>query len=108
MRYYQVPFSSAGEDRLFFNLTFQDSVIVGVGVCLGLLTAKIISVITGAPILICLPTAIPFAAAGVLLVIVPVRHIDGQISLFQYCIRRIRFNRRSRHFLRIRKEEEIP
>ena len=106
MRYYQVPFSSAGEDRLFFNLTFQDSVIVGVGICLGLLTAKIISVITGAPILVCLPTAIPFAAAGVLLVIVPVRHVDGQISLFQYCVRRVKFNRRLRHYLRIRKEGE--
>ena len=46
MRYYQVPFSSAGEDRLFFNLTFLDSVIVGTGICLGLLTAKIVSVLT--------------------------------------------------------------
>lgn len=106
MRFYQVPFSSAGEDRLFFNLTFQDSVIVGTGICLGLLTAKIISVITGAPILVCLPAAVPFAAAGVLLVIVPVRHVDGQISLFQYCVRRVKFNRRPRHYLRIRKEGE--
>lgn len=106
MRYYQVPFSSTGEDRLFFNLTFQDSLVVGVGICLGLLTAKIVSVLTGALILICLPTAIPFAAAGVLLVIIPVSHVDGQISLFRYCLRRFKFSRRPRHFLRLRKEGE--
>jgi len=100
MRYYPVPFSSKGEDRLFFNLTFQESIIIGAGIALGLLAAKTVSAATGALILTCLPAAFPFAAAGILLVIIPVRHVDGQISLFQYCLRRIRFNRRPRHLLR--------
>jgi hypothetical protein len=106
MRYYPVPFSSKGEDRLFFNLTIQESLIIGSGICVGLLAAKIVSVFAEALILVCLPAAIPFVAAGILFVIVPIRHVDGQISLFQYCLRRIEFNRRPRHLLRERGLED--
>lgn len=104
MRYYRVPFDAKDEEKLAFNLTVREILIMSVGLGLGLLTAWIASTILSTLLLYCVPFGLPFVGLAAMLAFVKVNKNGCVMTLEKYAYRKIIFSQRPRHYLKIREE----
>lgn len=105
MRYYPVPFSSKEEDKLIFNLSAKEVLIIGGGVIMGLLVAGISSVLMKTFMIFCLPMGIPFALLGTVLALKKVTYSGCEMAAGDYWILKYKFKQRDRHYLANTREE---
>jgi len=104
LRYYPVPFSTEGEEKLIFNFTVKESLILGGGIFLGLIAAGLLAAVLKTYVLYCLPLVLPFAAAGAVLALMKVNKEGCEMTVADYLIHLYRYKNRARHHLRLRKE----
>ena len=100
MRYYFVPFKTENESKFLFELSVQESIIIGIFLVIGLVLAKIISDITGVFFLYTIPLAIPFFLLGAFLTFKKVKHLDCEIPFYLYLLLSYQYNRKPRHYLK--------
>jgi uncharacterized protein YacL len=106
MRFYPVPFSAKEEEKLAFNLTTREIMVLSIGITLGLLVAWLTSLILDTYFIFCIPIGLPFVGISALLAFVKVNKSDAVMTLENYIFRLIRFKQRPRHYLKERQKEK--
>lgn len=104
MRYYPVPFAAKEEERLVYNLTTREVLILAVGIALGLLTAWLMSKALHTFIIFCSPFGLPSVGIAVLLAFIRVKKNDCVMTLDNYMLRKIFYAQRPRHYLKYRED----
>ncbi|NLE06015.1 MAG: PrgI family protein [Crenarchaeota archaeon] len=102
MRFYPVPFSAKEEEKLVFNLSVREVLIMSVGIATGLLFAKITSVFLNTFFIHCIPLGLPFVGVAALLAFVKVNKGGCVMTLENFALRKIYFQQKSRHYIKER------
>lgn len=104
MRFYPVPFSAKGEEKLVYNMAIREVLIISIGIGLGLGAAGILSLMLHTLILFCIPVALPFIGLAAIIAFTRINKNDNELTLDAYFFRLIKYKQRPRHYLKIRKE----
>jgi|LSQX01.2.fsa_nt_gb hypothetical protein len=104
MQYYRVPFDTKGEEKLAFNLTLREIMILSTGGGIGLFVSWVASLIISTQMLFCTPFAIPFVGVAMLLAFVKINRDGCVMTLEKYLYRKFIYEQRPRHYLKIREE----
>lgn len=105
MKVYPVPFSAKEEDKLIFNLSTKEALIIGVSIVVGLFAAGIGSVALHSQMLFCLPLGLPFIFAGAVLALKRLNISGCEMTAGDYILYRYSFKQRNRHYLAQRGKE---
>jgi uncharacterized protein YacL len=107
MRIYPVPFSAQEEEKLIFNLSAREVLVMSIDIGAGLIMAGILARALHTFMLYCIPVAIPFVIAAFILAFTKITRSGCQLTLDEYVRRLIKYNRRPRHYLRYRERSNI-
>jgi hypothetical protein len=102
MREYVVPFSTKGEDRLFFNLTARQCLWLAGGLMLGLAAVFIPAAafrVSFPAALAFVPLGLPFLGAGAYLALKKVRDYDHDVGADVYLFRKLHYRFRSHDYI---------
>jgi uncharacterized protein YacL len=105
MRFYPVPFSAKEEEKLVFNLSVREVLIMAVGISTGLLFAKISSIFLNTFFIYCVPLGLPLFGLAALLTFVKINKGGCIMTLENYAIRKFKFQQKPRHYLKGRRVE---
>lgn len=105
MLIYPVPFSAKEEEKLIFNLNTREVLVMSSGIGLGIIASAILAAALNTFIIYCIPLAIPFVGVAFLLAFIKVNRAGATLTLNEYALRKLKYNNRSRHYLRYRKLE---
>jgi uncharacterized protein YacL len=103
MRFYPVPFSAKEEEKLVFNLSVREVLIMAIGIGIGLAIAGIASVFLNTFLIHCIPLGLPFVGLAVLLAFVKVNKSGCIMTLENYALRKLKFQQKPRHYLKERR-----
>jgi len=106
LKIYPVPFSTKEEDKLIFNLSTKQSLIIGISVILALIAAGLLAAIIQTQMLFCLPIGLPIVFVGVILAIKKLSVSGCEITAGDYLLYRYKYNQRKRHYIAQRGGEE--
>ncbi len=106
MKVYPVPFSTKEEDKLIFNLSTKQSLIIGASVILALITAGLLTAILQTQMLFCLPIGLPVIFVGVILAMKKIEISGCEMTTGDYLFYRYKYSQRKRHYLTQRGEGE--
>lgn len=102
MQFYSVPFSTKEEEKLAFNLTAREVLIMSIGIAIGLFVAKIASIFLDTFIIYCVPLGLPFVGIAALLAFVKIDKGGCIMTLGNYALRKINYRQKPRHYLKER------
>ncbi len=99
MRLYPVPFSTKEEDKLLFNFSTKQVLIMGTSILLALLLAGILATILQTHMLFCLPIGAPVVFIGVILAVKKLRIAGCEITAGDYIYLKHKYSQRNRHYI---------
>lgn len=102
MRFYPVPFSAKEEEKLVFNLSVREVMIMSVGTAIGLLFVKIVSLFLDTFFIHCIPLGLPFVGIAALLAFVKINKGGCVMTLENFTLRKFCFQQKPRHYLKKR------
>lgn len=105
MRFYPVPFSAKEEEKLVFNLSVREVLIMAVGIGIGLAVAGIASAFLNTFLIYCIPLGLPFVGVAALLAFVKVNKGGCIMTLENFALRKFNFQQKPRHYLKERRVE---
>lgn len=106
MRAYDVPFTTQGEEKLIFNLSVKQVLIIGISAAVGFLAANILSKILDTFLLFCFPVALPFIGIGAILAFTKIKKHGKEFNFGEFLYYKTLYKYQPKHFLRKRHFEE--
>lgn len=102
MRLYPVPFTTQGEEKMIFNMSARQVLIIGIGLILGFSTAAILAKALKTFTLFCLPVALPFLAVAAFLAFTRIKRFGRELSMGDYIYLKFCYKHEPKHYLRFR------
>jgi hypothetical protein len=102
MRLYPVPFTTQGEEKLIFNLTIKQVLVIGLGSIVGFTAMTILSKILGVLMLYCLPVMLPFLGISIFLALAKKNKSGRSLELGEYVFLKFCYKHQPKHYLRFR------
>ncbi len=105
MKIYPVPFSTKEEDKLIFNLSTKQTLIVGLSIIMALFAAGIMAAILQTQMLFCLPIGVPIVFIGAILALKKLNISGCELTAGDYMFLKYKYSQRNRHYIARRREE---
>lgn len=102
MRLYPVPFTTQGEEKLIFNMSARQVLIVGIGLMFGFIAAVILSKVLKTFTLYCVPVILPFIAIAAFLAFTKRKKYGRELSMGDYIYLKFCYSLEPKHYLRCR------
>lgn len=106
MRHYPVPFSTKEEDKLLFNLSTKQVLIIGSSVLLALIMAGVMAATLQTYMLFCIPIGIPVVFIGVVMALKRLNISGCEITVGDLLFLKYKFTQRNRHYIAQRRAKE--
>jgi len=105
LKFYPVPFSTKEEDKLIFNLSTKQTLIIGASAILALIAAGIMAAILQTQMLFCLPIGIPVVFIGAILALKKLNISGCELTAGDFIFLKYKYSQRNRHYIAERKGE---